>query len=441
MKGRLIATIITLVLLPAQILTAQIQNRMNVDDAIFQRYAYGRMQQYNRSNLALADSIYLVGQKQEDPRLMVLGLSLEMPARYASGDFSRMDSIMSEAKSLLLSGRKKSDLEFLYPMGFDYCQLLLSIGRASDAMLEAREMERDASENKNALGKMFAYRIIGQIQAYRSNSVLAIRNYQKAVDYCIEAKQEQELPNLYILIAQEMIKLHRYEEAIHYRTEAEKYQDFFPSLKVKTTLTNAYLLNSEGKYQEFWDSYDKLTNDPLYHVQVDKETRNLLEIYWLRSRGAFYEAIALSDSLGTARDQLEQKYQTFAVIEDYRNAYTQLHKLMEVKDSIYIAVQNEDMAILDAEMNNAQLRQDAARLKSQHQATVLIGVILMFGIAFSLIYFSMWNLRNNLEELRRKNREMLNTREVYRHALSAKESENAMKVKLIQNSKNNVYRL
>ena len=44
---------------------AQIVNRLRVDRDTFIRYAYGRMQQFNPDNLALADSLYVMGGPKE----------------------------------------------------------------------------------------------------------------------------------------------------------------------------------------------------------------------------------------------------------------------------------------------------------------------------------------------------------------------------------------
>ena len=52
--------------------TGQIVNRLQVDDATFQRYAWGRMQQYNPANLALADSLYPAGEAADDYRYKIL---------------------------------------------------------------------------------------------------------------------------------------------------------------------------------------------------------------------------------------------------------------------------------------------------------------------------------------------------------------------------------
>ena len=111
--------------------------------------------------------------------------------------------------------------------------------------------------------------------------------------------------------------------------------------------------------------------------------------------------------------------------------------LMGAKDSIYIKVQNEDLAILDAEMNNAALREEAQRLKAQNQITILLGFLVMFAIAFFAILLSQWQLRQNLEEMRRKNNEALAVRRAFQKAMEAKEAENSYKVKILQNRTTN----
>ena len=416
-------------------LQGQIVNRLNVDKDIFLRYAYGRMQQYNPSNIILADSIYAVGVAKENSKLRALALALELPARYAQNDTVRMDTIVKEIKAITKGRKDMSD--FYFSTMYDFCNMQLNVGRVSDAMLEARAMSAKASEEKNALGHMYAYRIIGLIQMYRSNSPLAVENFKKAGEYCLKADMEQELPNIYILIAQEMIKMKHYDDAVDYCKKAEAYQDFFPSLRVKATMTKAYLYNSQGNVEAFWECYDRLINDPVYAVQIDDETRNLMDICWLRSKKLFEEALQKADKLGTARSRYEQKYGLYAELGDYTNAYGQLHSLMHTKDSIYIAVQNEDMAILDAELNNARLRLEAEQLKAQNELTIFLGIVVFFIIVFVSVLYSQWQLRQNIEDLKKRNRENLYARDIYRAALDAKEMENQVRMRLLQNNEYN----
>ena len=102
---------------------------------------------------------------------------------------------------------------------------------------------------------------------------------------------------------------------------------------------------------------------------------------------------------------------------------------------------NEDMAILDAEMNNAKLREEAQRLKAQNEITTLLGFLVMFAIAFVSILFSQARLRENLDQMREKNRKILIARQAYRQALDAKEAENSLKTKILQNRKSNSFQL
>ena len=418
---------------------AQIVNRLKVDDAVFQRYAYGRMQMYNAANLELADSIYNAGVQRDNFKYKCLGLSLEFPVRFAQGDYARMDEAIAEIKELV-----KGHVDarpFYFSVIHEYCQYLILIGRPSDAMLEARDMERRAAKLKMPIGVMYSHRIIGLIQSYRTNSYLAIKNFTAAADYCKEARAEQELPNLLILIAQEYIKMREFDNAEAYCVRAEEYQDFFPSVRIKALMTRAYLYDAEEDYPAFWDCYKRLVEDPLYTMQTDKDSRYGLDVAYLRSRGLLAEALAKADSLGTARDRYNLKHGLYADMGSYGKAYGELSLLMNEKDSIYIKVQNEDMAILDAEMNNAKLRADAERLKHQNQNTILLGFLVMFAIAFFAILLSQWQLRQNLEEMRAKNSQMLIARRSYQKALDSKEAENALKIKILQNRKSNTFKL
>ena len=415
---------------------AQIVNRLNVDKDTFERYAWGRMQEYSPSNLVLADSLYTEGIRQNNFRYKCLALSLEYPVRFAQGEYARMDSCIVEIKELI--GDRKDLRTFYFPTLHEYCQYLVHIGRASDAVLEARAMERLASAEKKPLGKMYSYRIIGLIQSYRDNSHLAVRNFQKAVRFCEEAHADQDLPNLYILIAQECVKMKDFVEADNWCVRAEAFQEYVPSIRLKALMTRAYLNYAKGRYDAFWQCYDQLLGDRLYKHQTDADTRLDMDICYLRSKGLLDQALSVADSLGTARGRYEQKHGIYAQLGDYDDAYGQLSGLMQQKDSIYIKVQNEDLAILDAEMNNAQLREDAQRLKARNQMTIMLGFIAMFAIAFFSIVFNQWQLRQNLDEMRKKNNQAIAARRAFQKAMDAKESENQYKIKILQNRTTNV---
>jgi len=418
---------------------AQIVNRLKVDSDTFERYAYGRLQEFNPRNLELADSLYALGVAKDNLRYKCLGLSLEFPVRFAQGESARMDACIEEIKILL--AEKKDLRDFYFFTLHEYCEFLLREDRMPEAMLEARAMERMASEENKVAGKMYAYRIVGLIQSYRDNSYLAIQNFEKAARYCKEARAEQDLPNLHILMAQEYINLKQFPRAEDYCIKAEAYQDFFPAIRLKAKMTRAYLYNAEKDWRNFWKCYEELVSDPLYKVQTDNDSRYGMDIYYLISKARFEEALAKTDSLGIALDRHEKRHGIYAAQGRYQPAYDELFQLANEKDSVFIKVQNEDLAILDAEMNNAQLRQEAERLKHQNQNTILIGFLVMFAIAFMAILFSQWQLRQNLDEMRQKNNQMLIARRAYQKALDAKEAENSLKVKILQNRNFNTLNL
>lgn len=418
---------------------AQIVNRLKVDGGTFQRYAWGRMQLFNPSNLSLADSLYQAGVREKSYKLRCLGLSLEMPVRYAQGEYERMDACAQEIKLIFDQYQVPKDaLPFYYSSLHEYCQFLIGAGRVSDAMLEARDMDRRAGKDRSDLGRMYACRVIGLIQSYRSNPWLAVENFTRSADFCTRARAEQELPNLYLLIAQEYTKTRNFQEAMAYCEKAEAYVSYFPSLRNKCLMTRGFLYNEEGNREAFWACYDKLKRDPLYTAQVEKEARCQLDVCYFLSKGLFTDALRRADELEDTKLRLEHRHDIYAAQGAYSRAYRELFHLMDVKDSIYIRVQNEDLAILNAEMDNAQLREQTQRLKARNQITILLGFLVMFVMAFFAILLSQWQLRQNLDEMRRRNADAIRSRRAFQAAMDAKEAENAYKVKILQNRTTNI---
>lgn len=416
--------------------SAQIRNRLGVGNELYLKYANGRIRQFDESNLQLADSIYRYGVHKNDSRIRMLALSLELPPRFIRDDRERVDEIVAELKTM--SGYSTTMREFYFLTMYDYCSMLIMAGRIQTAMLEARGMSSAAAKSGSNLGQMYAHRVIGLIQSYRSNSELAIQNFKKAAEYCVKAKEEQELPVIYNMIARELIKLGRFDDVEYYCSMAEEYQDFYPSLRVKTLMTKVYLYDAQGRADDFDRVYQELIHNPLYRSQTDRDTRLMIDICWLRSRGRLDEALWKSDSLATDKERYGQKHLIYALDNDYLNAYSQLSGLMEAKDSIYIAVQNEDMAILDAELNNARLRLEAQRLKSQQEMSIMFGFIILFMLVTVAILFSQWNLKSNLDHMRERNRRELEARNAYRKAIDSKELENEMKTSILQNRQFNM---
>lgn len=412
----------------------QIRNRLGVGNELYLKYASGRLRQFDESNILLADSIYRYGIHKSDARIRMLALSLELPPRFIRNETDRVEEIVTELKSM--SDYNQAMREFYFLTMHDYCNMLILSGRISDAMLEARGMSSFAARKGSNLGQMYSHRVIGLIQSYRSNSELAISNFSKAAEYCKRAKEEQELPVIYNLIARELIKLGRFDEVEQYCALAEEFQDFYPSLRVKTLMTKVYLYDAQGLKDDFNRIYNELIQSPLYYSQTDRDTRLLIEICWLRSQGKLQEALLKSDSLATDKERFGQKQLIYVTGNDYFNAYDQLSSLMQTKDSIYIAVQNEDMAILDAELNNARLRLEAQRLKSQQEMAIMFGFLMLFALVTVAIQFSQWSLNKSLDDLRERNRRELEARDAYRKAMDSIEMENEMRIKVLQNRQN-----
>ena len=414
---------------------AQIVNRLKVDGPTFQRYARGRMQLFNPANLALADSLYTAGVNGNSYKLKCLGLSLEMPVRYFQGNYERMDVCALEIKTIFDQYNGPKDiLPFYYATVHEYCQYLINAGREKDALLEARALERRAQKDRSDLGKMYACSVIGLIQSYRSNPAAAIENFTLAADYCTRAKgAAQELPNIYLMLARENMNAKDYKAAERYLARAEEFSEMDPSLRINCQMTRCFLSKALGNQNAFEGFYSALVQDPLYTVLAPKGARNRLDIAYYQSKGLYDKALELADRLDDPKARHEVRAGIFASRGAFGKAYSDLAELMDVKDSIYVKVQNEDLAILNTEMETARLREEAQKLKSRNLVTVLLGFLVMFVFGFVAILLNQWRLRQSLFELRNRNAEMIRDRRAFQSAMDAKEAENAYKIKMLLN--------
>ena len=229
-----------------------------------------------------------------------------------------------------------------------------------------------------------------------------------------------------------------FEQSTSFCEQAAAWQEYFPSIRIMVQMTRALQFYAQEDMDAFIQCYEQLQADQLYHMQADADSRYRLDICWLLTKKEFDEALARADLLSTPLRRHSIKHGIYAAKGEFSPAYNELGMLMQEKDSVYIKVQNEDLAILDAEMNNAELRQEAQRLKSQNELMIMLGFLVMFAIAFFAILFSQWQLRQNLDEMRRRNAQQLADRRAFQKAMDAKENENNYKIQILQNRTTNV---
>ena len=96
---------------------------------------------------------------------------------------------------------------------------------------------------------------------------------------------------------------------------------------------------------------------------------------------------------------------------------------------------------MDAEMNNAQLREEAQQLKIQNEMAIMAGFLVMFLVAFIAIIVQQWRLRENLDQLRERNTALLTDRRAFQQALDAMEAENSLRIKLLRKRNYNTLQL
>ena len=201
---------------------------------------------------------------------------------------------------------------------------------------------------------------------------------------------------------------------------------------------------SEAEAQAFWPVYNALQQERRDAFKAVRSATKALSEALKKGEGDtaallddYLKAREKTAALDSSRERLEQQHEIRAQLGAYDQAYNSLMQLMAEKDSVYLRIQDEDVAILEAEMDNASLREEAERQKTRNQFLLMGGFLLMFMMAFLAVLFHHWRVRDNLDQMRAQQNSILMARRAYRQALDAQEAENALKIKLLQNKQYN----
>ena len=142
--------------------SGQFINRLGADEDAFAAYAAARTNVYAPENIAIGDSLYRVGQKRADPKIMILALNLQGRPLVAAGDTLRLKAVAQEIESLYKSYPQEVG-DVYYTFFFEHIQTILQEGHNYEATLLARNLIHNAENDGNLYGRFIAYRALSNV--------------------------------------------------------------------------------------------------------------------------------------------------------------------------------------------------------------------------------------------------------------------------------------
>lgn len=417
--------------------SAQIQNRLDVDEDVFKIYAEGRLQPYDDSNVALGDSLFAIGVARNDYKIKAIALNLKLSPLLAQNNMVALNEVIEEMKSIRSSHPDINDI-YIAAM-YTYCQALTLSNQISAAMLNAREMSRVARESGDSFGMMMSYRTLGFIYDYRGNSQMAYNSYLAALPLCAEAAAKQELFSIHVLIAEQLISMRRYEEAEMYLAMVqEEYDPSIPWAESQIQMLRFMLYYSGYKPDEYQDSMDCLMESDNLEGVMDEETQYQMAAMFYLSKKDYATALEYAAKIVNDNNRHMMQADIFEEMGDYKKALGLYHHIVEAKDSINNVIQSEDIAMMDAELNLSSMRMKAEIAESQRNNIIAysLSILLAFLILFLSVMYS--RRRKQSKELEGHNIQLQKAQRETQDALEKATEASRAKQRFVQNMSHEV---
>ena len=168
---------------------------------------------------------------------------------------------------------------------------------------------------------------------------------------------------------------------------------FLPSVRA-----NAYFsIQDQKKYME---AYGEMISNPYYTAVVEPERQYLYDGYYMVCKGRYDEALALSDSIRNPVYACDIRQAAYEGKGDWKSACDVLKERIANQTEIFRAYQSEDVAVLDAELDNGALREAANATKIKLQQTTFTAVMIVMALLLAFLIVTITRSRKYIDKLK-----------------------------------------
>ena len=387
---------------------AQFVNRLGADEEAFAVYAKARANVYDPANIAIGDSLYRVGEKRGDPKIMILGLNLQGRPLVAQGDSTALNEVARKVEALYAEHPSEVG-DVYYTFFFEHIETILQAGENFEATMLARELARDAEADGNPYGRFVAYRALAHVYVFRNNIEMCVNTLADALEYAesVDIKAPGDLLMTKIQYVQYLSYIKgREKESLALMNELEKDPLMGQVLATNPLFLSSMKANAYFSMQDEADyirEYEQMTQNPYYEAVIEPERQYMYKGYYLVCTGRYNEALAMADSVQNPTYSYDIKQTAYAGKGDWKAVNEILQYRLDNQAEIFRVYQSEDLAVLDAELNNGALREAAQRSKMKLQQNMFIFMIALLMLLAAFFALSTSRSNRHIQELKEAN--------------------------------------
>lgn len=330
--------------------------------------------------VSIADSMYKAGERTGNYPVQINALMMRCQACSLKDD---LDGILKLHQQAMELARQNQHAQLYFSMYYSYCSYLRDKSKI-DAFFATKDLIAKAQKIGNNNGLRNGHLLLGYFQLYdRQDAHLALDEFEYVEQLCNKnnSKLGSFLVDLYAEMAQACMSIKNYPEAKKYLDRMKEVGGF----KDEYTTISYYLTyfsyaEKVGTAKEVDEIYRKYFDTPGIRMRYNDETLLTFKMRWLTKTGRYNEALATAPLLNDMKARYACLVDIYKGLGRYKEAFECQQHLEELNDSILHEISITDIAIMNAQMHNAELREENEHAISQRNKTIFIFTIVILAL-------------------------------------------------------------
>lgn len=347
----------------------------NLDEQTAAVFEKCRQSIYSPANIAIGDSIYQVGVSESSPNKQAAGLFIHTFACMGTGQFDVADSLLLKVVQLT---KPVDELHKVMYEAYRYLsQIKLLLTDYYGSTVIAKDLLTTAEAFNDVEALVSGYESMGLSFVLRDNPRVAERYFLSAIKVAEDNGLEEMVATTYLQLANCYEAMKDGKKTEYYLNKSiERIDASHSSAANKETLKLYRLMFSTINMsdQEYIDRVDAShANGTFYSCLAPEYQYSIMARYYSLKR-LKQKALMMADSISSINNRVETKEIVYTHFGDWENAYRCRSQLYQLHDSLQAVILSEDFAFMDADLNNAQLRVEAAELRDRNRTQMMIAI-------------------------------------------------------------------
>lgn len=342
---------------------------------------------YSQEAYNVGDSLRIVGYNEGDVTKQCAGLTLMTYPLFAVGDAFHADSVATVVVELLKPCDEYRNA--FYSISKLLSQIKILNSDYHGTVNVAKDMLAIALSENDAQGILSGYECMGLSFVLRDNPRMAMRYFLEAVEIGERNGYDQILASTYL-------HLSSCYEAMRDGDNCKKYMEKARFIAKK--YGSPAMMSQIEQYELIFSSYPISKQELINRVDESIKSGELESAIAAEFKYAIYAryysfkqlkktALAYADSIESVGNRLQVLEDVYAHFGDWESAFKCRLQAYQVHDSLQAIIQIDDFAAMDADINNAELRAEAAELKERNrlQAIFSVSILALIVIAVAVV--------------------------------------------------------